>query len=583
MTDESGPEVPHYDRRSTDRDQPFTRIGDGALGGKAEGLRLIRDRVLPAIVQDELPGFQVLVPRSTVLTTELFDEFLEGNGLQGVALSGARGDRLVQAFLGGEMPERYLDDLRSLTERFDGPLAVRSSSLLEDDLKHPFAGIYSTKMIPNDQDDADDRLEALVGAVKLVYASTFFKAARDYAARAGSPAGSEKMAVVVQEVLGRRRNARFYPSVSGVARSHNYYPPSWAEPGDGVVVLAMGLGKTIVDGGRSWTYCPADPRRPQPFRGLRHLVRSCQTRFWAVRMGSPPIADATRETEYLTRCGFEEAEADDALRHVASTYSPQSDVLTPGTGERGPRVLNFAPLLTLDEVPLNGVLQRLLSRSQEALGCPVEMEFAADLDPQRGLPARVAHLQVRPMAVSSEKVELGEADLRGEDVLLSSHSVLGNGSPGGIRDVVFVKPGAFDPVFTQLVAREVERFDRSLRESDRPYVLIGLGRWGSADSWAGIPVGWSQICGARVIVEASLPQVSPELSQGSNLMQNLTAFSVLYVAVRPEEDGAIDWDWLSRQETVAEGDWVIHVRTAAPLKISVDGHSGRGVVKRGEG
>jgi len=583
MASQSDPGLPLFDRQPLDSSRPFSRIGDGALGGKAEGLLQLRMQILPGLRPEEFPGFQVDVPPLTVLTTEVFENFMESNGLRELAMDATSNARIAEAFQEAEMPAQYADDLRALVARPLIPLVVRSSNLLESTRDYPFAGVYSTKLIPNSQEEESDRYDSLVAAVKFVFASTFFRAAKDYVRRIGSAPELERMAVIVQEAVGQAHGDRFYPCVSGVARTYNHYPWGTTSAEDGVANLALGLGKTVIDGGRTWMYCPADPRRPAPFRSVRGLLKSCQARFWAIDTGEPRVSQPTRETEFLARCGLDEAEADGALRHVASTYSAESDALTPGTGNRGPRVLNFAPLLTLKEIPFNDVLVRLLDRSREALGSHAEMEFAVNLDPERGLPARVACLQVRPMPVSEERIDVQESDLEGDDVLLASRSVLGHGSPADIRDVVFVRPGGFDPVFNRLIAAEVERFDKTLRAAERPYVLIGFGRWGTTDPWVGIPVSWSQICGACVVVEATLPQMNPEPSQGSNFFENLIAFRVLHLSVKHDDEHPIDWDWLDEQETVTEGDFVKHVRTAQPLKILVDGHTGRGVVKRVSG
>lgn len=581
MTEPDPSPVPSFDRAFFESEQTFSRIGRGDLGGKAAGLQLVRDRILPRQDADEFPYFTVDVPTLTVLTTEVFDAFMEVNGLWKVADSDLPDDRVAHTFQRAELPAQFVGDLRALIARVHSPLAVRSSSLLEDALAHPLAGVYTTKMIPNNEIEVDARFRRLVEAVKLVYASTFFRAAKGFLRSVGQPLSAEKMAVIIQEVVGQRCGNRFYPCVSAVARSHNFYPSGAARPEDGVVHLALGLGKTIVDGGRSWHYSPAAPHAPPPFNDVSTLLKNTQTTFWAVNMGPPPLPDPLRETECMVECGLAEAEQDGALRFVASTYDPGSDRLTPGLA-RGPRAVTFAPLLGSRLVPFNDLVRRLLEMSEEALGQAVELELAFAFHRQDLLPARVGFLQVRPMMVSDEEVQLEAEQLEGERVLVASSSVLGNGRREDLEDVVYVRPECFDPAETRCTARELERVDRALAEAGRPYLLIGFGRWGTSDERAGIPVDWGQISGARVIVEATLPGVDPDLSQGSHFFHNLLAFQVLYLSVRHDGPYRVDFGWLDRQPAELESRLVRHVRLSRPLEVKVDGRRGLGVVRRHE-
>ncbi len=457
---------------------------------------------------------------------------------------------------------------------------MRSSSLLEDDLDHPFAGVYGTKMVPNNEIEEDARFNRLVEAVKFVYATTFFAESKDYLRSIGVQLGEERMAVIVQEVVGQRAGDRFYPCVSGVARSHNYYPTGHAKAEDGVVTLALGLGKTIVDGGLSWSYSPAYPKAPPPFNDLGELLKNTQTLYWAVHMGDPPPHDPIRETEHLVQPDLGEAEADGALRYLVSTYDPGSDRLNPGLDIRGPRALTFAPLLGSRLLPFNDLLKRLLELSEDALSAPVEIEFAINLDRQDALPARVGFLQVRPMMVGGEHIDVAENDLFADDVVLASENVLGNGHRSDLEDVVFIRPDAFEPAETPAIAKELEGINRRLIADGRRYLLIGFGRWGTSDSGLGIPVAWGQISGARAIVEATLPDVQPDLSQGSHFFHNLLSFRVLYLSVEHHGPHRIDWDWLGRQPVVQSTAHTTHVRLPKPLEVRVDGAGGRGVIRR---
>ncbi len=579
MTNATEPALPLFDRRLFDGKEPATLMGEGPVGGKAAGLIRIRDTLASAFPGD-LPEFEVSIPTMSVITTERFDRFMEENGLGEIAFSGESDDAIARAFLKGDFPADLVGDLRSLADHIHAPLAVRSSSLLEDALNRPFAGVYATKMIPNNEPEADARFRKLAEAVKLVWASTYFRAATAYRSTVDAALRKEKMAVLLQEVVGRRHGDRYYPDISGVARSYGFYRFGSARPEDGIVLLALGLGKTIVDGGASWTYSPAHPRAPAPFASTSDLLKSTQTEFWAVNMGKPPAYDPVRETEYLVRGSIVDAEEDGTLQATASTWNAASERLVSGTGTPGPRVLNFASLLIHDQYPLNDAVRLLLSACGSAAGGPVEIEFAATLEPRREPPLRIGLLQVRRMAVSTESVDVDAAARSGLRVLLSSDQVMGNGIVDGIRDVVYLRPDRFDARHSRAIAEEVAARNRVLLEEGTPYILIGFGRWGSADPWLGVPVAWGDVAGARVLVEASRPERGIEMSQGSHFFHNISSFGVSYFSLPPEGAGTLDWEWLESRPLVAESFFLRHVRAAGPLRVEVDGRAGRGIIWR---
>jgi hypothetical protein len=582
MKDSTGePALPRFDRRLFDGREPATRMGEGPVGGKAAGLIRIRDTLASAFPGPS-PDFEVSIPTMSVATTEHFDRFVEENSLRNVALSGDPDEVIARAFQHGDLPVEMVGDLRALANHIHAPLAVRSSSLLEDALERPFAGVYSTKMIPNNQLEPDERFRKLAEAVKLVWASTYFRSARAYRATVDAGPREEKMAVLLQEVVGRRHGERYYPDISGVARSYGFYRFGSARPEDGVVLLALGLGKTIVDGGVSWTYSPAHPRASAPFTSTADLLKSTQTEFWAVNMGKPPAYDPVRETEYLSRSSLMDAEEDGTLRFTASTWDAASDRLVPGTYVTGSRVLNFAPLLVHGQYPLGDVVKSLLSTCGTAAGGPVEIEFAATLDPRRSPPLRLGLLQVRPMAVSTELVDVTREARPGWRVLLSSDRVMGNGIVDGIRDMVYLPPDRFDARHSRAIAEEIAARNRALLEEGKPYVLVGFGRWGSADPWLGLPVAWGDVAGAKVLVEASRPERGIEMSQGSHFFHNISSFGVSYFSLPPEGPGTLDWEWLESRPAVAETPFVRHVRSAGPLRVEVDGRTGRGIIWRRE-
>ena len=574
----TGSSLPRFDRKFFEGDEALTRIGNGAVGGKGAGLWRVHDEILSRLDPEEFPYIEVAVPKAVILTTEVFDSFMERNGLFEIAHSDLPDDRIAHAFQNASLPAEHVGDLRALISGVHSPLAVRSSSMLEDALNHPFAGVYGTKMIPNNEFEEDQRFLRLEEAVKFVFATTFFAESKAYLASVNRGIGEEKMAVIIQEVVGERAGNRFYPCVSGVARSHNFYPTGHAKPSDGVVSLALGLGKTIVDGGFSWSYSPAYPKAPPPFNNTGELLKNTQTEFWAVHMGEPPPHDPIKETEYMVHPGLPEAEADGALRYIVSTYDGGSDRLNPGLDAHGPRALTFAPLIASRFMPFNDVFRRLLDLSEEVLESPVEIEFAINLDRSDALPARVGFLQVRPMMVSTEEIEVRDEDLIGSNVLLASDKVLGNGRRTGFTDVVYLPPDTFDTSATPAIAKELEKINHTLVSEGRNYVLIGFGRWGTSDPPFGVPVAWGQISGARVIVEATLPDAQPDLSQGSHFFHNVLSFQVLYFSIEHHGPFEIDWAWLERQEIVQEEPHAVHVRLEEPLDIRVDGSNGRGVI-----
>jgi hypothetical protein len=471
-----------------------------------------------------------------------------------------------------------LGDLRTLVDAIRGPLAVRSSSLLEDALGRPFAGVYETKMTPNNQPDPSARFQRLTEAVKFVYASTFFGTARDYLRSTDCGIEDEKMAVIVQEVVGTAHGDRFYPTVSGVARSFNFYPVGDTRREDGVVHLALGLGKTIVEGGICYTYSPARPKAPPPFASPGDRMANSQKSFWAVNVGQPPPYDPIAETEYLVQADLAAADYDDTLRHIASTYVGASDRFSPGVGSDGPRVVDFAPLLVLEEYPVNRVVQSLLDLTNRAVGRDIEIEFAMTFPRERDAPPHVGFLQVRPMVVPEHVVALDDEELSAPDILVSSQQVMGNGVTDGVRDVVYLKPGTFATRHTRAIAAEVAQLNARLTSEQRPYLLIGFGRWGSIEPWLGVPVRWGQIAGAAAIVEVTRPDLWTDPSQGSHFFHNVSSFGVSYFFVPHESQPEIDWAWLDAQPAEAELEFVRLVRADEPFLVKVDGRSGRGAV-----
>jgi hypothetical protein len=571
-----------FDRKFFDSKEEFTYIGSGSLGGKAQGLALIKGILSTKFQSGKYENIIVNIPTLTVITTDLFDSFMKQNNLYEIAYSDSSDEVIAIEFQKASLPGDLSGDLMALVSKVHTPLAIRSSSLLEDAMYEPFAGVYGTKMIPNNQLDAETRFHKLTEAVKFVYASTFFREAKEYIRATGSKIEDEKMAVIVQEVVGLRYSEQFYPDISGVARSYNFYPMGRSKPEDGVINLALGLGKTIVDGGIAWTYSPSLPKAQPPYGSVNSLIKMTQNNFWAVNMGKLPFYDPTKETEYLLELELSDAEKDGTLEALASTYDAGSDNVKIGIVSKGPRIINFAPILNLNIIPLNSAIKEILKVSEEALGTPVEIEFAVTINKDNQDNSRFGFLQVRPMVVSHEEITISDEEMQGSRTLLSSDHVLGNGSIEVIKDVVFVKPEKFEAKHSPAIAQELEQINNTLTRTRTPYLLIGFGRWGSSDPWLGIQVNWGQISGAKVIVESMLESMNVELSQGSHFFHNITSFRVLYFSLPVNSRFKIDWKWLEEKETVDETAFVRHIRLETPLHVKVDGRNSKGTVLKNE-
>ena len=568
--------IPVFNRDFFSSEEKFTKIGDGSIGGKASGLAYIKDSLLTKFDKNKYPNIAVEIPNLTVLGTEVFDKFMELNKFYDIIDSNLTDERIAHAFQKGEFPFEFIGDLRALIEKAKTPLAIRSSSLLEDAINHPFAGVYGTKMIPNNQPDADSRFRKLIEAVKFVYASTFFKDARDYITVTGKIAQDEKMAVIIQEVVGDKYDNLYYPTISGVGRTFNFYPFGHAEPEDGVLVLALGLGKTIVDGGKTWSVSPAYPNQPPPYNSTQDIMRQTQTEFWSVNMGKPPIFDPLKESEYLIKKDIKQAEYDDTIKFIASTYQAASDKIVIGCGNDGPRILNFGPLLRFDDIPFIDAISEVMAICKAESDSDVEIEFAATIDDDQNM--RIGFLQVRQMKISDESVQIDESELSSPNLILSSDRIMGNGQIDYIKDIVYIKPETFNAKDTPQMALDIAKINSTLNNENMKYLLIGFGRWGSSDPWLGVPVVWSQISNAKVLIEATLPDMDVDLSQGAHFFHNLTSFNIFSFSVHHAGSHKINFDWLNNQSAESETEFVRHIKISNPLTIKADTKNSLGVI-----
>ena len=557
--------VADFDRATFDPRDGFHRIGGGSLGGKARGLAFMRKLLGDKPVTAGLDAV-VTVPAAVVLATDVFDRFLDDNDLRDAALNATDDDELERRFLAARLPGDVCDDLAALLPRLDTPLAVRSSGLLEDSQHQPFAGVYETFMLANRDANLATRLDALHRAILRVYASMFSSRAKRYIAATPYRLEEEKMAVILQRVVGRTHGGRFYPDLSGVARSHNFYPTPPLVASDGVAAIALGLGRTVVAEGNCLRFCPRYPRNLVQFSSVRDILANSQRAFWALDLdgGSGDM----RETRYE----LDAAELDGTLAPIGSTYSRENDAIYDGVSRPGVRVVSFSAILKHDSFPLAALLDRLLAIGHWGMGGPVEIEFAVDLARKE-----LAFLQLRPLALSHEMLELVIGDIAPAQLVCRSSRVLGNGRIDDIHDIVVVDRQRFARASSRQVASEIAQYNAEL--AGRSYVLIGVGRWGSADPWLGIPVSWDQISNARVIVEAGFADVKVAPSQGTHFFENLTSFNIGYFTVNPDAgDGFVDWDWLAGVPAVRQTPYVRHLHFDRPVVVKVNGKQGEGVI-----
>jgi len=569
----------------------FLRIGNGSLGGKARGLAFIRHLLHQYQTARRFAEVRIAVPPSVVLATDMFDRFLSENNLLDFAINSSDDAEILRRFLEASIPASLRDDLLAFLAEVHYPLAVRSSSLLEDSQYQPFTGVYETFMLANQHPDLSVRLEQLMEAIKRVYASTFSQHAKGYVRATPYRLEEEKMAVIVQQVVGTvhasDHGQRFYPDFSGVVRSHNFYPVPPMNYEDGIAAVALGLGRAVVDGGKCLTFCPRYPRNIVQFSSVEDILANSQREFWALELDHTerrdgPVSDPLLELREAC-FGLEVAESDGTLNNLGSTYSVDNNVIYDGLSRPGTRIVSFAPVLKHGVFPLASILERLTRIGDEAFGRPVEVEFAVRLPQRPQETAEFGFLQIRPLVLSREGEELRMEDVTPDRLICHSSKVLGNGRMRDLHDVVVVDFHRFERARSQEVAEGVAHFNAQLSESGSPYLLIGVGRWGSNDPWLGIPVEWDEISGARIIVEAGFRDFRVTPSQGSHFFQNLTAFQVGYFTVNPDAgEGFVDWEWLGSVVALEEQGCVRHLHFDAPLVVVMNGKTSRGMIFKPE-
>ena len=566
-----------FQRDRFDRYSNFARIGEGSLGGKGRGLAFIDNMVKRHIEFEEFENATVVIPKTVVLCTDIFDEFMDTNGLYQVALSDADDDTILKAFLRAKLPDRLVEDFFAFFDVVKSPIAIRSSSLLEDSHYQPFAGIYSTYMIPY-LEDKYEMLRMLSDAIKGVYASVYYRDSKAYMQATSNVIDQEKMAVILQEVVGAQYGDRFYPSISGVARSLNYYPIGDERAEEGTVSLALGLGKYIVDGGLTLRICPYHPNQVLQTSEMEIALRETQTQFYALDLKNTGHNFSLDDGFNLLKLPVKEADNDGALNFIASTYDPYDMVIRDGIYPGGRKLITFANVLQHDVFPLPRILQLAQEYGQSEMRRPVEIEFAVTLNAQKKTGVFYL-LQIRPMvdikAVLDEDLNL----IKDENVLLRSNNSLGHGIMEDIYDIIYVKTEGYTASNNPTIAYEIEKMNRKFLDEGKHYILVGPGRWGSSDSWLGIPVKWPHISAARIIVEAGLTNYRVDPSQGTHFFQNLTSFGVGYFTINSYmNDGIYNQDILNAQPAVEETQFIRHVRFDNPLIVKMDGKKKQGVV-----
>jgi CheY-like chemotaxis protein len=555
----------------------FLRVGSGSLGGKARGLAFVRHLLRKSRLIRRFPGVRIAVPPAIVLATDAFDQFLGENNLLDFALQCEDDNAIQQKFLAAPFSTSLTENLKSFLAEVGHPLAVRSSSLLEDSQYQPFTGVYETFMLGNREVLPDARLRALSEAIKRVYASTFSRHAKAYVRATPYRLEEEKMAVILQQVVGAPHEQRFYPDFSGVVRSRNFYPVPPMAFEDGIAAVALGLGRAVVDGGKCLRFCPRYPRNLVQFSSVEDILANSQSEFWALELNGEP--DSSPRPLHEKRFGLEAAEHDGTLQAVGSTYCRDNHAVYDGLSRTGSRVVSFAPMLKHGAFPLAAILDVLMRAGEDALGNPVEIEFAVRLPRQASDVAEFGFLQIRPLTLARDSDDLNIGEVKPDQLICQSSKVLGNGRIENLHDVLVVDSHRFERSRSQEVAKAVAQFNGRLNGDNRPYLLIGVGRWGSNDPWLGIPVEWDEISGARVIVEAGFRDFRVTPSQGSHFFQNLTAFQIGYFTVNPDAgEGSVDWDWLSGQPALDEDGCVRLLRFDHPVCAVMNSRTSQGVI-----
>ncbi len=564
--------VVNFDALDFDMDTEFFKIGKGSLGGKARGLAFASNLLKHHTdLHERHADVEISVPQSLVITTEGFESFIQENRFLDFSNTDMPDETIAETFLKAKFPIWIKMDLEAYLKRVHYPIAIRSSSLLEDAQFRAYAGLYRTYMLPNDCPSFENRVEHLINAIKLVYASTYFQGARAFSKRVGHRTEEEKMAVIIQKLVGETYNEHYYPAISGVAQSHNYYPFSHMKPEEGIATIALGLGKMVVEGGKTLRFSPKYPQLLPQRSTVDDILKNSQRVFYALKMEKGCRLLGASDATNLDKRELSDAENESPIARLCSTYVPEEHRIRDTAHIAGYRVLSFAQILKYNAFPLADILSKFLVIGEEGMGCPVELEFSVNFPENKAAKPQFAVLQLRPMTAHAE---LETVSIRNEEIKKSfcfSENALGNAVKKNITDIIYVKPSAFDPTKTLEIAREIGELNKWMLQEDRKYILIGPGRWGSADRWLGIPVEWADICNVEAIVETAFGQFKAEPSQGSHFFHNITTMGINYISVLNDKEAFIDWDWIISLPINKESRYVSHIHLDKPIVIKVDG------------
>ncbi len=570
--------IAEYDRNYYDDSLIFSRIGNGYMGGKARGLAFLDSLTKKHKEFEKYPNIQIKIPRTVVLSTDIFDLFMEENNLYPIALSKKSNEEILNKFISAKISENTKEDLKTFLHNANYPVAVRSSSVLEDSHYQPFAGVYSTYMLANTA-DFETNFNQLLIAVKSVYASVYYKETKAYMKATKNLIDEEKMGIVLQEVCGNKYDDRFYPTISGVARSVNFYPIEDEKPEDGIVNAALGLGKHIVEGKRTLRFSPKHPKKILQLSSPEYALKETQKTFFALDLSADSFTASTDDSINFKSYRIKQAAEDESIYDISSVYDYHDNILREGRIYEGKRLITFANVLKYDSFPLAEIISNVLKVCENAMNNPVEIEFAVNLNPQDSEDKYFNLLQIRPIVEEIINEEIDFSNIKQKDTIIQSQTSLGHGIIKGIHDIIYVKPESFDSVNNQKIVPVIEKINNEFIESGKNYILSGPGRWGSSDPWLGIPVVWSQISAARLIIESGLENYQIEPSQGTHFFQNLTSFKVGFFTINPfKKDGFWDLDYLSSFDAVYEDEFVRHIRFDNELIIKIDGKQSKGVV-----
>jgi CheY-like chemotaxis protein len=573
--------ITDFDEQKFEFDSSFTRLRGDSLGGKGRGLAFMRSLLTHYKLEEKYKNIKIKVPNTVVIGTLEFDRFVSDHNLHRFFKNEQRTDaETAHAFLECDICGELKQKLKVILHHFRTPLAVRSSSLLEDYQNHPFAGMYSTYLLPNNHEEDEERLNQLCQAIKLVYASVFFREPKAYAESLSLNIEEEKMAVIIQELVGSEYVGRYYPTFSGVAKSYNFYPVAHQTPEEGIVNIAVGLGKAVVGGEKVFRFCPSFPGINPDFSSPELVLEHTQRELYVLNTHNRDFQLSDHHNTPIIKLQTSDIRNDGSLDLVASSYDRNDGVIRDGLAETGPPLITFAGILKYDAFPLAPILKDLLLLGQKGMGCPVEFEFAVNIDPQTRTPPTFAILQIRPFVVSTEPLDIGwDSKTAKKEIFIRSNRALGNGLIHTIQDIVYVPSDRFDSSKTIEIAEEIGTINKTLLASASPYVLMGPGRWGTQDPWLGVPVRWGQISGARVIIETALENFNIKPSQGTHFFQNMISHGIGYIDIPLNSDSCfIDCEWLEKQRVMRKLNYVDHVHLSAPLHVKLDGRSGHAII-----